>query len=200
MIAFSELPLAPLLNWIRSKLEITRDMVLPGSIPLTGLDTSTGTIPNTAVPGTSWGNLGYAQVVANQTIVASGTETDLTNLTVTVTVGTNRKIRLSAQGILSRTVADGATIGRFKEGSTELGRWAQHSPSAAGEFNFAYGALQSAPLGSLPGGGNPVFLTPSAGTHTYKLTLQRFSGTGNVTLNAGTTSVAFIAVDDMGPA
>lgn len=184
-VDLKDLPLSALLQWLRRKLQISRDMVLPGSIPLTGLDTSVGTIPQTAVPDTAWGTLGYAQVTANQTITASGTETDLTGLTATVTVGTGRRIRISGQGILSRTVADGVTLGRFKESTTALGRWAQHSPSANTEFGHSHGA---------------VILTPSAGSHTYKLTLQRFSGTGNVTLNADSTSPAFILCEDIGPA
>lgn len=143
-----------------------------------------GEIPAIKVADVPWGTLDYVQVTADQTIVASGTETDLTSLTRTVTVGTSRRIRLSAQGILSRSVADGITIGRFKESTTELGRWGQHSPSALTEFGFSHGA---------------AILTPSAGSHTYKLTLQRFSGTGNVTLNASATSPAWLLVEDIGP-
>lgn len=131
------------------------------------------------------GWLGYAEVTAAQTLTNTAVETDMTGLTVTVTVGTNRRIRISAQGVLSRTVADGVTVGRIKEGGTELNRWAQHSPSATTEFDNATGA---------------AVLTPTAGSHTYKLTLQRFSGTGNVTLNAAATNPAFILVEDIGAA
>lgn len=141
-----------------------------------------------SIPG---GWIGYAEVTANQTI-STGTETDLTGLTVTVTVAANRKIRIRGQGIISRSVADGVSVGRIKEGSTELGRWAQHAPSATTEFDAASGDAVSSPAG--------VFVTPSAGSHTYKLTLQRFSGTGNVVLNAAAGSQAFIMVEDVGPA
>lgn len=140
------------------------------------------------IPG---GWIGYAEVTANQTI-STGTETDLTGLTVTVAVGSSRKIRIRAQGILSRSVADGVTVGRIKEGATTLGTWAQHSPNATTEFDGASGEAVSSPGG--------VFATPSAGTHTYKLTLQRFSGTGNVILNAASGSQASITVEDLGPA
>ena len=142
-----------------------------------------------SIPG---GWIGYAEATANQTLTNTATETDLTGLTVTVTVAANRKIRITGQGILSRSVADGVTVGRIKEGSTELGRWAQHAPSATTEFDDAMGSAISSPAGA--------FVTPSAGSHTYKLTLQRFSGTGNVTLNAAAGSQAYILVEDLGPA
>ena len=132
------------------------------------------------------GWVGHAEVTAPQTIVNSATETDLTGLSLTVTLQANRKYKLSAQGLLSRTVADGVTVGRFKEGSTELNRWAQHSPSALTEFDNASGIH--------------VITNPSAGSHTYKLTLQRFSGTGNVTLNAAAGNPAEFLIEDIGPA
>jgi hypothetical protein len=134
-----------------------------------------------SIPG---GWLGHAQVAAAQAI-ATGTETDLTGLTLTVTVAASRRIKLSAAGLITRTVADGASIGRFKEGATELGRWAQSAPSAITESDQACGF---------------VVLTPSAGAHTYKLTLQRFSGTGSVSLSAGATNPADFLIEDIGPA
>lgn len=135
-----------------------------------------------SIPG---GWLGYAVVTADQTITNSSTETALTGMSLTVTVGANRLIRLSATGILSRTVADGIILARFKESTTELGRWSQHFPDNANEFALATGFV--------------VLVAPSSGSHTYSLTLQRFSGTGNVTLNAGTTSPATFVVEDLGP-
>lgn len=135
-----------------------------------------------SIPG---GWLGYAVVTSDQTVTNSSTETTLTNTSLTVTVGTNRLIRLSASGIISRTVADGIVICRFKESTTELGRWCQHNPSASTEFALATGFI--------------VLSAPSAGSHTYHLTIQRFSGTGNVTLNAGSTSPATFVVEDIGP-
>lgn len=133
------------------------------------------------IPG---GWLGYTEVTANQA-VSTGTETDLTGLSVTVTVGASRRIKVSAVGIMSRSVADGITLGRIKEGATELARFSQHAPSAVTEFDAGAGW---------------AIVTPSAGSHTYKLTMQRFSGTGTVTLNAAVGSAAAILVEDIGPA
>jgi hypothetical protein len=42
-------------------------------------------------------------------------------------------------------------------------------------------------------------ITPSAGAHTYKLTLQRNSGTGTVRIFADADVPAFILVEDLGP-
>lgn len=131
------------------------------------------------------GWLGYVEVTANQSVVGSGTETDITSLTVTLTVQADRKLRITGHGIFSRSVADGVTLARIKEGSTELGRFCQHAPSATSEFDCAEGS---------------IVVAPSAGSHTYKLTMQRFSGTGNITLNAAAGSAAFILVEDIGSA
>lgn len=134
------------------------------------------------IPG---GWTGYAEVTAPQTLTGTATETDLTGLTLTYTVPANRRLKVTVQGLLSRTVADGVTVGRIRVDGTEVNRWAQHSPSAATEFDNAVGH---------------AIITPSAGSHTFKATLQRFSGTGNVTLNAASTNPAFILVEDLGPA
>lgn len=148
-------------------------------------DATTGdVITATRLDGLPRGWLGRARVTAAQAI-ATGTETDLTGLALTVTVPADRCIRLSAAGLITRTVADGASIGRFKEGATELGRWAQSAPSAVAESDQAAGF---------------VVLTPTAGAHTYKLTLQRFSGTGSVSLSAGATNPAEFVIEDLGPA
>ena len=130
------------------------------------------------------GWLGYAEVTANQT-VSVGTETDLTGLTVTVSVDANRRLKITAHGLFNRSVADGVSVARIKEGSTELGRFSQHSPSAASEFDLAEGSAS---------------ITPASGSHTYKLTVQRVTGTGNVVLTAAAGSPAFILVEDLGAA
>lgn len=135
------------------------------------------------------GWLGYAEVTTAQTGIT--TVTDLTNLTVTVTVGTNRKIRITGCSVVSRTVGDGIVVGSIQEGATELGRWCQMFPGAA-TFENACGSVVSSPAGA--------FATPSAGSHTYKLTLTRNSGTGTVGINPVGTDAAWILVEDIGPA
>jgi hypothetical protein len=43
-----------------------------------------------------------------------------------------------------------------------------------------------------------VILSPSAGSHTYKLTALRAAGTGNITMAANSLAPAFILVEDIG--
>lgn len=123
---------------------------------------------------------GYAEVTAAQTGIT--TVTDLTSLSVTIGVGTGRRIRITGHAEVTRTVADGLTVGRIAEGATQLGCWCV---SFEGSYDLAEGS---------------VVIAPTAGTHTYKLTLERSSGTGTVGISAGTTDPAFILVEDIGPA
>ena len=131
------------------------------------------------IPG---GWIGYEQVVANQGTIT--TAVDLTGLTVTVTVGTTRRVRISAEGSFGSTVAaDYAALFIF-EGATQLGGRSVPMPNTAATT----GAFSS------------VVLTPTAGSHTYKLRAALASGAGVVTLNASATAPAFILVEDLGPA
>lgn len=133
--------------------------------------------------GAAMGVLGYAQVTADQTGIGS-TATDLTGLTVTVTVPAGRRLRISAQ-----TEFDTSTAGNYAhltavEGSTaiQLSRINVSSP----------GQEEVVPLS--------VVRTPAAGTITYKLQGARNSGgTGTVGLRAGSTKPSYILVEDIGP-
>jgi len=129
------------------------------------------------------GTLGYAQVVANQVTIT--TNVDLTGLAVTVTVGTARRIKISAEiGVGVSNIDTTARI-QIQEGATVLQRRDAKPDVSDGTTNlYELGAS--------------VVLTPAAGVHTYKLTLERVAGTGNVQLGAGTTFPAFIIVEDIG--
>ncbi len=129
--------------------------------------------------------IGYAQVTANQGSIT--TTADLTSLTATVTVGADRYIRVTGHvRSFSSTLADDRVLFHIREGSTTLG---------------------SILLPSDPGGGNAgsggqvvwVGDSPSAGSHTYKLSAESADG-GTVTMNAAATFPAFILVEDIGPA
>lgn len=140
--------------------------------------------------GSAWvvvnagGQLGYAEVTANQTGITS--ETDLTGLSVAVTVGANRRIKITGQGHVTPQTSVGTCVGRIKEGATNLGRWA--------------GADGGTPIGNSSLEIGSAILTPSAGSHTYKLTLQKFTGGNTVDLTAATGLPAFILVEDIGSA
>lgn len=128
------------------------------------------------------GWIGYNEVTANQTGITA--TTDLTTLTVAVTVGASRRIRISGEIGHERSVNDGVTRLSINEGATTL--------------TFADAAVRAAAEGSVR-----IFcscvLTPSTGAHTYKLTLARANGTGTVSLTASATNPAFILVEDLGP-
>jgi hypothetical protein len=128
------------------------------------------------------GVLGYAQVTAGQASITS--EVDVTGLSVTVTVGASRRIKVTAYGLVYTTVANDWAIVRVKEGTTQLrSLGAVTMPTASRPETF----------------GGSVVLTPSAGAHTYKLTALRASGSGSITFDAASTDPAFILVEDIGP-
>lgn len=123
--------------------------------------------------------LAYAEVTANQGSIT--TEVDLTSLTVTVTVPAGRRIRLSG---FCRAASAGASGDRaefrIKEGATVL----QISDTGVDVATATYGCFVE------------VIILPTAGTHTYKLSLERF-GTGTITMNAGATFPAYIMAEDV---
>lgn len=166
---------------------------LDDSVPSAAMEFAAESVPVDAIEWTAaepsttdvaWGELGYAQVTANQTTIT--TEADLTSLTTTVTVGTDRKIKITGNGIFTRTVADGVTQFRIKEGTTTLQIANIRNASTAGETCQAICRLDDT--------------VATAGSHTYKLTLALATGTGSVGLTASSTNPAFILVEDLGPA
>jgi len=130
-----------------------------------------------AMPG---GTLGVATVTAD-----SGTFTaltDVTGLSVTVTVAAGRRIYVSAQcQIASSTAGDRGTVALY-EGATAL----LTAVYELADANLNYGN----PIG--------VPLQPSAGVHTYKVSAARDSGAGNITAKASATNPAWIMIEDRG--
>lgn len=171
-------------------------MVAKGDIPIiraaddadylsvSGTDGNILTEDSTALDGAKWAppapvTLGYAEVVAQQGSIV--TETDLTSLTVTVTVAASRRLRISGYCAFFSTVAADSGRLSIKEGATLLQLGQDSVP----------GATQAITL-------NPTrIIIPSAGSHTYKLTMQRTSGSGTLTMDAGATYPAFILVEDI---
>lgn len=132
----------------------------------------------TKVPG---GWIGYAEVVASQGTIT--TAVDLTGLTVTVTVGTSRRIRITGHIRVNSTVAgDYCRLDICDGASTILGQ-GQQQIGASNEAVYA-----------------TLVLTPTAGAKTYKLMLSRSVGTGSLTMNASANGPAYILVEDLGPA
>lgn len=139
--------------------------------------------------GTNWllpdnvagGKIGYAQITADQTGITS--ETDITGLSVTVTVGAGRRIRIQAfvPYWITSVAGDRGEL-RIKESTTILSFTESTNPGTAGNFGVNCFAV----------------LTPSAGAHTYKIAWTRAAGTGSHTFGGSTSAPAFILVEDIG--
>lgn len=135
--------------------------------------------------GTTWvllnspgGTLGYAQAVASQLSIGT-TITDLTSLSVAVTVGESRRIRVSFSVPAQQKTSAGLMEVRIMEGATQLQRHLEHAGTA--EFRSMV---------------NSVILTPTAGAHTYKLSAATSANT--LDMIAGATTPAYILVEDIG--
>lgn len=130
-------------------------------------------------PRDAGGQIGYAQVIANQAGIT--TEVDLTGLTIAVTVGTGRRIKITGYAEYNSNAA-ATIITRIYEGATMLNIFQAYQATAGnGCSNNAV-----------------AILSPNAGSHTYKLTGQVSGGTGS--LLAGATFPSFILVEDIGAA
>lgn len=136
--------------------------------------------------GTDWnpnqagGQLGYAEKTAtNQTGISA--ITDLTGITVTVTVGTNRRIKVTGHCGVQQITGAGTGEITIREAAVSLAR--------------GYRTLATNDFATL----DPVYIsTPSVGSHTYKLSMATTANTINTVY--GTDNPAFILVEDIGAA
>lgn len=133
-------------------------------------------------PRDAGGQLGYAQVVANQGSIT--TLVDLTSLSVAVTVGTGRRVKITGSVLAGSTVAADTIDLLIRESTTtlQIAEFRNGSTNSTESLQVIY------------------VLTPSAGAHTYKLSMQRAAGSGTITMTAAATAPAFILVEDIGAA
>jgi hypothetical protein len=127
------------------------------------------------------GNIGYSQAVATQAGISA--VTDLTNMSVAVTVVAGRRIRIT--GFVGVCIATGGSTGadmRIQEGATIL-QVAEQALTSGGNGGIVIAQ---------------VVLTPTAGAHTYKITLAGLGGVGSVSAQASVTEPNFILVEDIG--
>lgn len=137
------------------------------------------TAANLAKMSPGW--IGYAEVTAGQTPIAAAV--DLTGLTVTVTVGTGRRIKITGQVFFSSTVTNDIAGLLILDGATQLnGSQVQLGLTGVGAVTAVASAV----------------VTPTSGSHTYKLQAVRSSGTGVVSTSASSAIPAFILVEDIG--
>lgn len=122
---------------------------------------------------------GYAQITANQAAIVG--VVDVTGLTVTVNVNPGRRIKITACANAQNTNADQGCQFFIKEGSTSLENGITLNGNAGVSSSTMFAAV----------------LSPSAGSHTYKVTAQNYVG-GTVTVTATTSNPAWILVEDIG--
>lgn len=131
------------------------------------------------------GALGYSEASVDQGSI-TGTTTDLTDLSVTVNVPSGRQVKITGSVMVKSTVIQDEIRLRIQEGGTVL----QIARDLSGERTGFPVTIQRS-----------VVVEPTAGSHTYKLTLQRGTGSGTLTLSSASASDerAFILVEDAGP-
>lgn len=161
-------------------IEGIRQFGSPGGIHETTF-TLSPELPIRALEDEDVATLGYAEVTANQTGIGTSA-TDLTNLSVTVTVGSGRRIRITGHCIFQKDTAAGYIIMPIREGATQLNEGIETVSAALGFVTFDSSAVE----------------TPSAGSHTYKLMAMTENNT--CSLQASALLPAFILVEDIGPA
>jgi hypothetical protein len=136
-----------------------------------------------AYDGTRWyrphGEIGYGQATTNQGSI--NTETDITSCTATVTVGNGQEIKITGYcQVGNNTNAERAVL-RIKESTTVL-QFAR-IPLASGGSGLFY-TIQAV-----------IRIQPSAGTHTYKLSMEPEVGAATVTVGSSPTAPSFILVE-----
>lgn len=123
---------------------------------------------------------GYQPQTSPQASITA--EIALTGLSITVNIPANRKVKVSQQTFPgSGSVANQVVTTNIKEGSTAL-----MQSNATIAFS---GGNQTLP--------SSVVLSPTAGVHTYFLSMS--AGTGNVSNGASSTFPSFIIAEDIGP-
>jgi len=113
------------------------------------------------------------------------TTVDVSDVTVTVTANTSRRLKITVQGYVTIQAAAADYIGRIQEDGTNVGTWAYREGGTTNDGLLHDGF---------------VTRTPSAGTHTYKATVGVSSGSGTLTVSGTGSQKARILVEDVGPA
>ena len=128
------------------------------------------TLNQSQIVGTT---LGYAEITSNFTSTSVTTDVDVTGLSTTVTVPPGgRRVKVTVN---MGTFANGNTtfIVKIREGSTELQRF-------DGQTLYTGSVTAS--------------FIPTAGSHTYKVTIYQ-TGAGTMTVRGATTAPSFILVE-----
>lgn len=135
----------------------------------------------TAINDRPKGQVGYAQVTATQGSIT--TLTDLTSLSVSVTTEAGRRYKITAEVYAFSTVGNDVIGLVLADGSNTQLQSGQVQPAGSSVTIKMTCTLVH---------------TPGSGTRTYKLRMQRVSGTGTVTMGGYANAPAFILVEDLG--
>lgn len=154
---------------------------LPAFILVEDITGGAPAVPPVNVPV---GLLAQAQVTTGQTIGATSTETALTGLSVNVVVPAGRTLRITGHTTAQGSAVGDRVVGYFKEGAVYLGRWGQTDVQQTNGYELMDGA---------------TIVTPSAGAHTYFLTIQRYGGSGTLITDNSADRPGFITVEDITP-
>lgn len=138
---------------------------------------------STIVPITA-STLGYAEITANQTGIGTSA-TDITGLSVSITVPAGRRIKITAHGGLfnSQASTNQALFLIIREGATQLQVSAPAMVNTTGTFGDT-GIVDCIWIG-----------TPTAGSHTYKVSMSA-SNTGGI-FTASATAPSYIHIEDV---
>lgn len=128
------------------------------------------------------GELNFKQVVANQTGIT--TVVDITGLvTDALTIVANQLIKIEFDFLISSSVGGDTVQVNIQEGATVLKSVSRALSASVGVTESISAFLR---------------LAPTAAAHTYKLTIQRSTGTGSLTLQASATFPGQLLVTDLG--
>ncbi len=129
--------------------------------------------------GLPWGVQGYAEVTANQTGIT--TLVDLTNLTTTFTAVANRRYRIRGRIEFNSSVADGVCQFIIADSANVV--YTRYTGSAYLSSHTIFAE---------------TIESPAAGAVTFKLRLERTTGTGTYQMSGSATAPSFILVEDIG--
>ncbi len=135
-----------------------------------------------AVAEAAGGLLGYANRTADQAGITA--DTNLTGLSVAVTVPANHVIRVTGQLRADSTVAGDVIRCTIRHDGAQV----QAFEYRAGAANIGDTMI-----------GQVILVNPASGAHTYNLSLMRVIGTGTITARGSAANPSFITVEDLGP-
>lgn len=126
------------------------------------------------------GWIGYVEAVSAQTGITTG-PTDLTSLTVSVTVGTSRRLTIQGSTGVQQISSQGLADLQIRNNAGTVLNRAQKTIASGFTNQLQIVSIQ----------------TPSSGSNTYKLSLGTSAGT--IDTLSSSTQPAFLLVQDIGP-